>query len=68
MELVDKLRKAIPDIGLTTDIIVGFPGETEEDFEETIDVVKKSKIRFCIYFYLFKAYRNTCCKDGKSDT
>ena len=44
LELVEKLRKAVPDISLTTDIIVGFPGETEEDFEETIDVVRK--VRF----------------------
>ena len=41
LEIVRKLREAIPDIALTTDIIVGFPGETEEDFMETMDVVKQ---------------------------
>ena len=41
LEIVRKLRDAIPDIALTTDIIVGFPGETEEDFMETMDVVKQ---------------------------
>ncbi|HIT14619.1 MAG TPA: tRNA (N6-isopentenyl adenosine(37)-C2)-methylthiotransferase MiaB [Candidatus Scatomonas merdigallinarum] len=44
LELVGRLRKAMPDISLTTDIIVGFPGETEEDFLETLDVVEK--VRF----------------------
>lgn len=41
LELAEKLKKAVPDISLTTDIIVGFPGETEEDFQETLDVVRK---------------------------
>ena len=41
LELVEKLKRAIPDIAITTDIIVGFPGETAEDVEETIDVVRR---------------------------
>ncbi len=41
LELAGKIKKEIPDIALTTDIIVGFPGETEEDFEDTLDVVKQ---------------------------
>ncbi|MBS4961228.1 MAG: tRNA (N6-isopentenyl adenosine(37)-C2)-methylthiotransferase MiaB [Clostridiales bacterium] len=41
LALVEKIKKAMPDIFLSTDIMVGFPGETEEDFQHTLDVVKK---------------------------
>ena len=44
LELVAKIRNAVPDISLTTDIIVGFPGETEENFQETLETLKE--IRF----------------------
>ena len=41
--LIEKINKAVPNIAISTDIIVGFPGETEEDFNQTLDLVKKVK-------------------------
>lgn len=48
LELVRKVREAMPEITLSTDIIVGFPGETEEDFQETLDVIRQA--RYCTAF------------------
>ena len=43
LEIVEKLRESVPDIGLSTDIIVGFPGETEEDFQDTLELIKECR-------------------------
>ena len=52
LTLVEKMRKLIPEVVFTTDIIVGFPGETEEDFEDTLDVVKKVKFEQ-VYMFIY---------------
>ena len=46
------LKKAYPNVALTTDIIVGFPGETEEDFEDTLDVVRKVNFEQ-VYMFIY---------------
>lgn len=58
LTIVDKLRAAMPDIALTTDIIVGFPGETEEDFEATLDILRR--VRFdMIYSFIYSPRSGT---------
>lgn len=54
LKLVDKIRKEVPDVAITTDIIVGFPGETKEDVDETIDVVKKAAFENAFTFIYSK--------------
>lgn len=48
--LIDKIRKYMPECGLTTDIMVGFPGETEEDFLDTVDLVKRVRYQNAFTF------------------
>lgn len=52
LALVDKMKATIPNLTLSTDIIVGFPGETEEDFEETLDVVRRVNFEQ-VYMFIY---------------
>ncbi len=50
LKIIELARKYMPELGLTTDIMVGFPGEDEEDFQETVDVVKKAQYDLAFTF------------------
>ena len=52
LELVEKMKKEIPNLTLSTDIIVGFPGETDQEFEDTLDVVKKVNFEQ-VYMFIY---------------
>ncbi len=52
LALVDKMKNTIPNLTLSTDIIVGFPGETDEEFEDTLDVVKQVKFEQ-VYMFIY---------------
>ena len=58
LETVDCLRETIPDITITTDIIVGFPGETEEDFEGTLNMLRRVKFDM-IYSFIYSPRKGT---------
>ncbi len=58
LALVDKMKTRIPDIVLSTDIIVGFPDETEEDFEDTLDVVRKVNYEQ-VYMFIYSRREGT---------
>ena len=58
LSIIDKLREGREDTVLTTDIIVGFPGETEEDFEKTIEIIKKVKYD-SIFSFIYSRRKGT---------
>ena len=65
LTLVDKLRRAVPDISLTTDLIVGFPSETEEEFRMTLDAV--NEVRFDSAFMFRYSVREGTSAAGFDD-
>ncbi len=58
LEIVKKLRSSIPDICLSTDVIVGFPGESEDDFSDTLDVLKQAEFD-SVYAFLYSPREGT---------
>ena len=67
LNLVDKIRKNIPNVSITTDIIVGFPGETDTDFEDTLDIVNKVKYDLA-YTFIYSKREGTPASMMKDET
>ena len=67
IELFNKIKEKVPNVAISTDIIVGFPGETEEDFKETLDVVNNLKYDLA-YTFIFSKREGTPASLMKDDT
>jgi len=61
LQLVSKIKRNIPDVSITTDIIVGFPGETEEEFEQTLDLVRKAEFDNA-YTFMYSPRKGTAAE------
>ena len=62
LELFNKIKKTVPGVSISTDIIVGFPGETEEDFQETLDLVRTCKYDNAFTFVFSKREGTPACR------
>ena len=67
LEILDYARSLVPDLYFTSDIIVGFPGETEEDFEATVDLIKKARF-YSIFSFIYSKRPGTRAAEMFDDT
>ena len=65
LDLMDYAKERVPDMTYSSDIIVGFPGETEEDFEKTMELIRPRGIYAAVYFYLFQAQRDESGRNAR---